>query len=654
MKLPFRIFKPDFHPFFRPRSVALAVLLLLQPDLPGQAARDASTAVPSFDVVEASIADLQSAMTEGKITSRDLVQLYLARIAAYDTQGPRLNAIISINPKAMAMAARMDEERKQSGARGPLHGIPIILKDNFDTADMPTTAGTLALMGFIPPDDAFQVRKLREAGAVILAKANMHELASGITTISSLGGQTLNPYDPTRNPGGSSGGTGAAVAASFAAAGMGSDTCGSIRIPASHNNLVGLRPTLGLSSRSGIIPLSHSQDVGGPLARTVADLALMLDATVGPDPADPATLISAGKPRPEFAKALDVETLRGAGIGILTPLFGEPPEDPEIARMVRHAVERMKNLGATVTEIKMPDLSDSLRDVSLIDFEFKFDLADYLSRRKGAPVLSLGEILQKGLYRAELEQPLTRRNAAEGPGSEEARKAVDRRKRLQQMVLKVLEDNKLDVLAYPTMRRKPARIVDPQSGSNCQLSAATGFPAISMPAGFTEDEVPAGVELLGRPFTDVQLVGMAYAYEQATRLRRAPFRTPALVGGRAPAPLVFEIKAAGGEVVPAGESGAGASGQFSFDRVSGKLTYRIHLSNLEAGEVLFAAFHRGETGKNGPVVFSVSSTGFSAVTGTWMLSERDRKDLMSGRLYLNVATINFPAGAIRAQLRPGG
>jgi len=234
-----------------------------------------------FEVAEASIAEEQKAMAAGRVSSRELVQAYLARIEAFDRRGPRLNALITINPNALKEAESLDRERASKGPRSPLHGIPVIVKDNYSTADMQTTAGTMALLGFVPARDAFQVRKLREAGAVILAKSNLHELASGITTTGSAFGQTLNPYDPSRHPGGSSGGTGAAIAASLAAAGMGSDTCGSIRIPSSVNSLVGLRPTKGLSSIAGIVPLSVTQDVGGPLARTVADLAVMLDATIG-------------------------------------------------------------------------------------------------------------------------------------------------------------------------------------------------------------------------------------------------------------------------------------------------------------------------------------------------------------------------------------
>src|SRR5688572_29385468 len=260
------------------------------PPVRGQAARPApNIALAMFDVMEKSIEDLQRAMQAGEVTSRQLVDAYVARIEAYDKQGPALNAIVALNPRAREAADLLDAERASRGPRGPLHGIPLLVKDNYETVEMPTTVGSIALATFHPIRDAFQVQRLKAAGAVILGKTNMHEFAAGITTVGSHFGQTKNPYDLGRNPGGSSGGTGAAVAANFAAGGMGSDTCGSIRIPASLNNLFGLRGTMGLSSRDGIIPLAITQDIGGPLARSVTDLALMLDATVGFDPADAVT-----------------------------------------------------------------------------------------------------------------------------------------------------------------------------------------------------------------------------------------------------------------------------------------------------------------------------------------------------------------------------
>src|SRR4029077_8839843 len=344
---------------------------------------------PAFDVVEKSIADLQAAMGSGRVTSRQLVEAYLARIRKYDQDGPHINAFISLNPKAIETANALDSERKSKGPRGMLHGIPIVVKDNYVTEGMPTTGGSKALAGFESGRDAFMVKKLRDAGVVIMGKTNLHELAYGITSISSMGGQTRNPYDPTRNPGGSSGGTGAAVAASFAAAGMGTDTCGSIRIPSANNNLVGLRGTRGLSSRTGIIPLAMTQDIAGPLARTVTDLAIMLDATVGPDPNDPVTKDAAAHIPKSYRDALKTDGLKGARIGVIRSLFGDAPEDGEVTGILNKALDGMKAQGAVVVDITVPGMDDLLRDSSVIADEFKFDLADFLAKEPNAPVKSL-------------------------------------------------------------------------------------------------------------------------------------------------------------------------------------------------------------------------------------------------------------------------
>lgn len=622
--------------------------------LPFMAAIPAGAQPPRPDaavqVMEATIAELQQWMTEGKTTSKALVQAYLARIEAYDARGPRLNAILAINANALKEAEKLDQERAAKGPRGPLHGIPIIVKDNYDTASMPTTAGSPALAGFIPSDDSFQVRKLREAGAVILAKSNMHELASGIINISAFGGQTRNPYDPDRNPGGSSGGTGAAIAASFAAIGMGSDTCGSIRIPASHNNLVGLRPTKGLSSIAGIVPLSTTQDVAGPLARTMADLAIVLDATIGEDPADPATKLAPAQTRPKFGEALDANALRGARLGTLTTLFGDAPEDQEVARIVRAALDEMKKQGATVVDIAIPNLTELLRDSSLIDFEFKGDLAAYLAARPAAPVRSLDEILQKGLYHAALESTFKRRNIAKGRDSAEYQKVLAKRKETQQAVLKVMDDQKLDALVYPTIRRKAARIGDAQAGTNCQLSASSGFPALSVPAGFTDDGLPVGIEIYGRPFADARVVALGYAFEKASPHRRPPSRTPALGTNSGAQPLAFEIIAAGGEVVPAVTARSVAKARFTFNPTTNELTYKITISDSKPDDVLFANIHRAAKGQNGPVVLIVSNRGFKEISGAHLLSEADRRSLMAGNLYLSIATRKNRAGELRAQL----
>lgn len=493
----------------------------------------ASCALPvggpgEFEVHEATIPELQRAMESGRLTAVQLVDAYLARIAAYDDSGPSLNAVITLNPDARVEAERLDRERAARGPRGPLHGIPVLVKDNYDTRDMPTTAGSIALAEHRPPTDAFQVRKLREAGAIILGKTNLHELAYGITTISSAGGQTLNPYALGRNPGGSSGGTGAAIAASFAAIGWGSDTCGSIRIPSAHNSLVGLRPTKGLSSIDGIIPLAVTQDVGGPLARNMTDLAIGLDATIGADPADPATAALAGRTLPSFVDALEGASLRGRRIGIFLPLLGADSADQAVAAIVRAAAAEMREAGAEVVEIDLPEFSDLLAGTSTIDAEFKWNLNDYLARTPEAPVSTLSEILERGLFHPEVESRLRNsdRHTARDPAA--FGEILSRREAATTRIVQLFDENDLDALAYPSIRRIAAPIGDPAPGSNCQLSATTGMPALTVQAGFSEEGVPVGVELLGRHFQDADLVAMGYAYEQATRHRRPPASTPPL------------------------------------------------------------------------------------------------------------------------------
>ena len=485
----------------------------------------------TFDVFEKSIVDLLAAQRSGTVTSRDLVEKYLARIRAYDQDGPRLNAIIALNPRALDEAAALDAERRAGKVRGPLHGIPIVVKDNYATTGMPTTAGSLALSGFQTGRDAFMVKKLRDAGAVIVGKTNLHELAYGITSISSAGGQTRNPYDPSRNPGGSSGGTGAAVAASFAAAGMGTDTCGSIRNPSSENNLFGLRGTIGLSSRDGIVPLSHSQDIGGPLARTVTDLLIMLDATVGADERDAVTRASRGYIPPTYQGTVGDAGLGDVTIGVLTPLFGTAPEDAEVAGIVRSTFDDLKSLGAGVVEVPFPELDDLLRDTSVINAEFKFDLLDFLAPFPSAPMRSLGDIIQSGRFHPAVEAVLRRANEVTDRDSESYRTTLARREAARKAVLEVMNERGITAFVYPTLRRKPAAIGEPQGGSNCQLSAATGLPAISMPAGFTQDNLPVGMDLLGGPWSEPTLLKVAYAYERLVAPRRAPKTTPPLIAG---------------------------------------------------------------------------------------------------------------------------
>jgi Asp-tRNA(Asn)/Glu-tRNA(Gln) amidotransferase A subunit family amidase len=486
----------------------------------------------TFDVFEKSIVDLLAAQRIGTVTSHDLVEKYLARIRAYDQAGPKLNAMIALNPHALEEADALDAERRAGKVRGPLHGIPIVVKDNYATVDMPTTAGSLSLVGFQTGRDAFMVERLKDAGAVVIGKTNLHELAYGITSVSSVGGQTRNPYDPTRNPGGSSGGTAAAVASSFAAAGMGTDTCGSIRNPSSENSLWGLRGTIGLSSRDGIVPLAHSQDIGGPLARTVTDLLLMLDYTVGADSADETTRgANAHIPR-SYNSSVGDAGMGDVTIGVLTPLFGDAPEDQEVARIVRDAIENIRSLGAGVVEVPFLGLDDLLRDTSVINAEFKFDLQDFLSRYPAAPVHSLAEILSGGKYHPAIETVLKRSEEVTSRDSAGYRASLAKREQARQAVLDVMNDMGVTAFVYPTLRRKPALIGEPQGGSNCQLSATTGLPAMSMPAGFTADGLPVGMDLLGQPWSEPTLLKVAYAYERLVAPRKAPKTVPPLIVAR--------------------------------------------------------------------------------------------------------------------------
>ena len=623
--------------------VALSALAQLATPSTSTAQARAATSSQRGDIVyEASITELGAAMTQGRVTSVALVDAYLARISAYDHAGPALNAIVRLNPHARADAAALDAERKAGHVRGPLHGIPIILKDNYGTRDFETSAGSIALAKLQTPDDAFQVKRLRDAGAVILAKSNMHELASGITTISSVGGQTCNPYDPDRSPGGSSGGSGAAVAASYAAVAFGSDTCGSIRIPSAVHNLFGLRPTKGLSSINGIVPLSHTQDVGGPLARSVMDLAIALDATVGADPADSATRILSGVQRASFVGSLDSTALRGARLGVFTEHFGTEADDQEGTRVVRAALASMKARGAEVIDVAIPGLDSVINRAGVIDYEFKYDLIDYLATIPNAPIKSLAEILDRGLYDVALETGLRRRERQGVRDSEAYRAALAQRTVARDMVVAFLEANKLDAIVYPTVRRKAALIGEPQRGANCQLSAVTGLPALSMPAGFTPDGLPIGVELLGRPLADARLVALAYDYEQATRPRRAPSTTPALVDGRAPRPVALTATIR--------EGVTGARGDFTYDPTKRSLDYVVRVSGTPATKVFAISVDRDSAGRKGPILRHLSGAGITQSKGRLTLAESERRDLLAGHLALVVYTSDQPAGSVKGAI----
>lgn len=621
----------------RASSIAVIAAAVIGGAVSAQSPRGNAGGKPALalEVSERSIEELQKLMDAGPLTARELAAAHLARIAAYDTQGPALNAMIAMNPRALEDAEALDRERRGGKVRGPLHGIPVVVKDNYETRDLPTTGGSLALAGFSTGRDSFQVQKLRAAGAVILGKTNLHELAAGIITISSLGGQTRNPYDPARTPGGSSGGSAAAVAASFAVAGMASDTCGSIRIPAANNNLWGLRGTAGLSSRTGIIPLSHTQDIGGPLARTVTDLALMLDATVGEDPADPVTAASRGRLGTPFRQQLSAAALKGARIGVLTSFFGASPDDEEVTGIVRKALDVLRGQGAELVDVTIPGLDEILGQSSLINLEFKTDLQQYLSQFPNAPVRSLQDILDRGAYHAALEATFKLRNAAV-PDPAEITKVQARRLLVAQLVTTALAEHGVEALAYPTLRRRPVVVEEPQRGTNCQLSATTGFPAMATPAGFTTDGVPIGFELLGPAWSDHRLLALAFAYEQAARPRRAAPTTPPLVlsTGAAPGPMTVDATGAA--------PGVAVKGQF--DPVSGQLTLDLPATATAA------SIHRGEPGLDGPVLIRLIDPAAPSRRVTVTVPPYQRTLLTDGALRL---VVQSAAGRSVLRLTPG-
>src|ERR1700680_1879154 len=407
----------------------------------------------SFHLIEASIADIHQAMLAGTLTCHDLVQQYLDRIRAYDQEGPAINSMLYINPASLQQAEAMDQEFKRTHKLKPLACVPIVLKDNFDTADMPTTAGALTLKGAQPDKDAFAVKRLRENGALILGKTNLQEFASGGISVRSLGGPVMNPYDLTRTPGGSSGGTGAAVAANFAAAGTGSDPGGSIRSPASANNLVGIRPTTGLISRDGIVPVSVTQDTIGPMTRNVADTARMLDAMAGYDPNDPVTALSVGHIPPSYTAFLQ-NGLRGARLGVFKNLFGHGPENEEVNRVMAKAIEVLKQQGAVIVPVEDPGIDpDYLNaNVRLNEFEFQTDINRYLQAQGShVPVHSLAEIIESGKF----DKPTLTKffaNVRSHPDGFDDPAYKDRRIKIDAIKIEhatLIPQNNLDALVFP-------------------------------------------------------------------------------------------------------------------------------------------------------------------------------------------------------------
>ncbi len=507
----------------------------------------------TFTLEEATVSEINRAFDAGVLTSEQLVQLYLNRIAAYDEAGPTLNTLLTVNPSSLQIARELDLERQTTGPRSILHGIPIIFKDNFDTFDMPTTGGSVTLQGSVPPDDAYIVKQLRDAGAIIFAKANMDEWAHGGSPgggYSSIGGQTLNPYNLNRGPAGSSGGSGAAIAANFGTIGFGTDTGGSIRGPAAASGLVGIKPTLGLTSRDGIIPFSLTLDTGAPLTRTVTDAAITLGFMTGIDPNDPYTLDSEGKFFTDYTQFLTPDALQGARIGVARDFFGR---NPDTDQAIEQAIAQLQVLGATVVDSIMfpPDVLAARSSIYSIvsDTEFKYQLADYLATLSDEYPKTLAEVIEisqspevvnsafpvntrvlERLFEAEVRGPLDNPDYLDALNNGLAL--------ITTTTLSILDGNSLDAIIYPTSgcpAAPRAGVVDPTYVCGPGLSATnianlTGFPDVQVPAGFTSDGLPIALSFFGRAYSEPDLLSYAYAYEQATMHRRPSPLTPPLSG----------------------------------------------------------------------------------------------------------------------------
>ncbi len=515
------------------RSVASVVSVMAA----GLASSATATAVdfPLVRTQEATIARIHAAMEAGELSCRELVQMYLDRIEVYDRRGPALRAIVRVNPNAMARAEALDAVFSRGERAGPLHCIPMIVKDNYDTADMPTTAGSRSLETSVPPDDAYQVLKIREAGAIVLAKSNMAEFAfSAYETLSSMvPGHTLNPYALDRVPAGSSGGTAAAVAASFGAVGLGTDTGNSIRGPSSHASLVGIRSTMGLTSRDGIVPLNLSRDIGGPIARTVRDAVLVFDVLAGHDPADESTAPARDRAEADYARYLVRDGLQGARVGVLRQLI-QDTADPDVISLFDQALADMREQGAVIVDpVDIPGFDPEPPRISGCNY-FKFDLNAYLAGLgPGAPVTSLDGIIESRKFHPSIEKRLLDAQAIElAPPDNPACREVDRRAaQLRESVRQAFAASGVDTLVYPTWSNPPrllGDLVTPHGNNSPRLSPPTGFPAVTVPMGFTRGRFPAGVQLLGLPWSEGALIKVAYAYEQATQHRRPPASTPPL------------------------------------------------------------------------------------------------------------------------------
>lgn len=530
--------RPSFkrRDFLRSTALSGAALVLAR-DLSKAAVGVAQSTITSFELDEVTIRRLQEWMTSGRFSGRRIAEMYLARTEEIDKNGPALNSVIEINPEALTIADSLDAERKARGPRGPLHGIPILLKDNIDTGDrMSTTAGSLALVGSRPSRDSFVAQKLREAGAVILGKTNLSEWANFRSTHSASGwsargGLTRNPYALDRNACGSSTGSGVAVAANLCAAAIGTETDGSIVCPSNANSIVGIKPTLGLVSRSGIIPIAHSQDTAGPMARTVEDAAILLGVVTGVDPRDPATRQAGSRSHRDYSRFLDPDGLKGARIGVARNLFGF---NDAVDKLMNEAIDVMKKRGAVIVDPANIPTAGKLdaTELEVLLFEFKADLNAYLKTREGAQARTLKELIEFNDRNRAKEMPyfgqeLFIRAEAKGPlTSKEYRSALAKNQRLARTegIDAVMRRHRLDALVAPTGSPPwPIDLLngDHFTGGSSTLAAVAGYPNINVPAGYVH-ELPVGISFFGTAYSEPMLIKLAYSFEHATRHRRPP------------------------------------------------------------------------------------------------------------------------------------
>ena len=479
--------------------------------------------------LEMTIKKYHQELAKGNMTIRELVQFYLDRIDTFDQKGPKINAIIMVNPEALVEAKRLDAETKKAGIVKPLQGVPVILKDNINTFDFPTTAGSKSLEGVIPEKDAYITKKLREAGAIIIAKANLHEFAIWGETLSSILGQTLNPYDLTRTPGGSSGGTGAAIAANFGLVGIGTDTINSVRSPSSANSLVGIRPTIGYVSRGGVIPYSYTQDTAGPMARTVEDAVGLLEVIRGYDPEDEVTAWGYTHFRVNLKAHMLKEGLVGKRIGILNHFFGREERHRETNQAVHQVVYEMGQNGAITVDVdEVIDSEYLVENVSVHLYDLKDHLNLYLKTLpSSAKVRSVTEVLESGLYHSGIEENLIKASKLATTMPEYNRRLLEREK-IKQQLMCIMADYDLDALIYPHQKQLTCEVGGSQDERNGALASVTGFPSICIPAGFSSPSeraqvgVPIGMEILGRPFSEPILVEIAYGLEINNPHRKIP------------------------------------------------------------------------------------------------------------------------------------